>query len=90
MQVYKHGNNYNPQLFGCHNCGCIIELNQLEKKDLDKIEDEKSFFTCPECLSLNRYQSSIVELIKTKNGYLLVRPITNEEEAKMNKGDKQC
>lgn len=90
MQVYKHGNKYDPQLFECLNCGCIIELNQLEKIDLDEIENEKSFFTCPECLSLNRYQSSIVEQIKTKNGYLLVRPLTDEEEAKMKKGDKQC
>jgi len=53
MQVYQHGNKYNPPLFRCHNCGCIIEINQLEKIGLAKIENEKSSFTCPECLSLN-------------------------------------
>lgn len=79
MQVYQHGNKYNPQLFKCHNCGCIIELNQLERIDLDEIEIEKSFFTCPECLSLNRYQSSIIEQIKTKDSYLLRRKASKKE-----------
>ena len=61
MKLIEHGNQYNPTIKKCDNCGCKFEYNKSDITDIGAFESEKHHpywykrderVKCPECGNL--------------------------------------